>query len=232
MKSICFIAARGGSKGIPNKNTKIINGKPLIAYTIESAINSEMFNHIVVSTDSKKIQKIANRYGAEVPFLRPPKLAGDNVGIINVILHGIKTLKLLGYDFDVIVIRDCTVPFITSMHIKESLELINKEKCDGVFAVYKQHLNPYFNMMELNRKGFLRISKKPKNEIKSRQNSPLVYQLNGLFVFNVNSLVKYKKLFMPKMLPYEISQKAGFMIDTKFELEIAKYFLSKKLIDF
>ena len=228
MKSICFIAARGGSKGIPNKNIKIINGKPLIAYTIESAINSEMFSHIVVSTDSKKIQKIASSYGAEVPFLRPQKLAGDNVGIIPVILHGIKTLKLLGYDFDVIVTRDCTVPFITPIHIKESLDLLEKEKCDGVFAVYKQHLNPYFNMMELNRKGFLRISKKPKNEIKSRQNSPLVYQLNGLFAFNVNSLVKYEKLFMPKILPYEISQKAGFMIDTKFELEIAKYFLSKK----
>jgi CMP-N-acetylneuraminic acid synthetase len=222
MKPICFIAAREGSKGIPNKNIKIINGRPLISYAIESAINSKLFSHVIVSTDSKKIQNIAKKWGADVPFLRPKKLAGDSIGIIPVILHGIKTIKSLGYDFDIIVTRDCTVPFITSNEMKHSINVLKKKKCDGVFAVYKQHLNPYFNMLEANKKGFLKISKKTKKIIKSRQDSPIVYQLNGLFVFNVKSLVKHKKLLMPKILPYEISQKSGFMIDTKFEFEITK----------
>jgi len=229
MKPICFIAAREGSKGIPNKNIKIINGRPLISYAIESAINSKLFSHVIVSTDSKKIQNISRKWGADVPFLRPKRLAGDSVGIIPVILHGIKTIKSLGYNFDIIVTRDCTVPFITSNEMKHSINVLKKKKCDGVFAVYKQHLNPYFNMLEANKKGFLKISKKTKKIIKSRQASPIVYQLNGLFVFNVKSLVKYKKLLMPKILPYEISQKSGFMIDTLFEFEIAKFLFKQKL---
>jgi len=222
MKPICLIAAREGSKGVPNKNIRIINGKPLIAYAIESAKNSRLFKHVVVSTDSPKIKKIATDFGAEVPFMRPKKFARDNTAIIPVIIHAIKTLKSLGYDFDVIVTRDCTVPFINSKDMCGTLSLLQKTNCDGVFAVYKQHLNPYFNMVETNKHGFLRISKKPKTEIISRQNAPIVYQLNGLFSFYVDSILKHEKLLMPKILPFEISQNAGFMIDTRFEFKIAK----------
>lgn len=156
MKPICFIAARAGSKTIPNKNIKIIDGKPLIAYTIESAINSKLFEHIVVSTDSQKIKKIAMDFGAEVPFIRPKKLAGDNVGIIPVIIHGTNTLRSLGYSFDIMVTRDCTVPFISPKDIRGTINLLRKTKCDGVFAVYKQHHNPYFNMVEANKHGFFK----------------------------------------------------------------------------
>jgi len=102
------------------------------------------------------------------------------------------------------------------------LLLFDSEKCDGVYSVYEQHLNPYFNMVEVNKGGFLEISKKTKKEITSRQKSPIVYQLNGLFVFDVSSLLKQRKIFMSKILPYEITQKEGFMIDTKFEFKIAK----------
>ncbi len=229
MKPVCFIAARAGSKGVPNKNIKVIGGKPLISHAIEIALKSRLFAHVIVSTDSKKIKDIAIRSGAEVPFDRPKKLAEDNVGIMDVLVHGIKTLNKKGYEFDVIVTRDCTVPFINSHHMRDSLMLLNKKKCDGVYAVYKQHLNPYFNMVEQNEHGYLRISKKPKNEIKSRQNSPTVFQLNGLFAFNVKSLLKYQRLFMPKILPYEISQLEGFMIDTKFEFEFAREIFEKKM---
>jgi len=227
LKPVCFIAARGGSKGVPNKNIKIIHGKPLIAHAIDIALRSKLFSHVIVSTDSKKIKDIAIDNGAKVPFDRPKRLAKDSVGIIQVLIHGIKSLKKLGYEFDVIVTRDCTVPFINSKHMNESIMLLKKKKCDGVYAVYRQHLNPYFNMVEPNKKGFLRISKKTKKEVKSRQKSPLVYQLNGMFTFNVKSLLQYQKLFMPKIIPYEISQRSGFMIDTKFELDVARILFQK-----
>lgn len=222
MKPICFISARGGSKGIPNKNIRIVGGRPLIAHAIKSAIDSKLFSHVIVSTDSKRIKKIAMDFGAEVPFMRPKKLASDSIGIVPVIIHGIKNLKALGYDFDTILTRDCTVPFITKKNMGEALLLFDSEKCDGVYSVYEQHLNPYFNMVEVNKGGFLEISKKTKKEITSRQKSPIVYQLNGLFVFDVSSLLKQRKIFMSKILPYEITQKEGFMIDTKFEFKIAK----------
>ncbi len=229
MKSICFIGARGGSKGVPKKNTRLLNGKPLIAHTIESAINSNIFESVVVSTEDKEIAKIAKKYGADVPFMRPKKLATDKAGMYEVIIHGINNLKSLGYDFDILVNRDCTVPFIRNKDIARTMNILKREKVDAVYGVYKQHHNPYFNMMEINSKGFLEYSKKIGKNIKSRQSAPVVYQLNGLFTINVKRLLEHGKWYMPKILPYEIPTETGFMIDTEFEFQIAEMIASKKI---
>ena len=148
MKPICIIAARGGSKGVPNKNIRLLGKKPLIAHTIESAIKSKLFSNVIVSTENKKITNIAKKYGATVPFYRPKKLATDNASMDDVLLDVIKKLKLLEYEFEVVVNRDCTAPFIQNSDIKESINLLDRKKCDAVVAGYNTHLNPYFNMME------------------------------------------------------------------------------------
>jgi len=222
MKPICFIGARGGSKGIPKKNVRLLNGKPLIAYSIESALKSNIFSSVIVSTDDHEIVHIAKKYGATVPFMRPKKLATDNAGMDEVIIHGVKKLRNLGFEFDILVNRDCTVPFIRNEDINDSIELLRRKKCDAVFGVYKQHHNPYFNMMESNSKGYLRYSKNVKRKIKSRQEAPVVYQLNGLFTIYVDKLLRYGKLFMPRILPYEIPPETAIMIDTEFEFQIAE----------
>lgn len=222
MKTICFIGARGGSKGVPKKNTRLLNGKPLIAYTIESALNSNIFRNVIVSTEDEEIARIAKKYGAEIPFMRPKKLATDKAGMYEVILHGIDSLKSLGYSFDILVNRDCTVPFIRNKDIVGTIKLLKRKNCDAVYGVYKQHHNPYFNMMEINAKGFLQYSKNIGGKIKSRQSAPIVYQLNGLFTINVNRLLEYGKWHMPKILPYDIPPETGFMIDTEFEFQIAE----------
>jgi len=147
----------------------------------------------------------------------------------DVILHAIRELRSIGYGFDFLVNRDCTVPFIRNSDIIGSIKLFKTKKCDLVCGVYKQHHNPYFNMMEPNLRGYLRFSKKTKKKIKGRQSAPVVYQLNGLFVINVNRFLKFKKLYMPKTLPYEIPPKTGFMIDTEFEFRIAKCIIDKKI---
>lgn len=229
MKPICFIAARGGSKGVPKKNIRLFNGKPLIAYTIEKSLNSNIFSNVIVSTEDNEIAKIAKKYGAIVPFLRPKKLATDKAGMDEVITHAIKKLYSLRYEFDVLVSRDCTVPFVRNEDVKGSVKLLQKSQCDGVFGVYKQHHNPYFNMMERNSSGFLIFSKKPKEKIKSRQDAPVVYQLNGLFTINVNRFLKYGKTCMPKILPYEIPPETGFMIDTEFEFQTAEMIAKGKI---
>ena len=222
MKPICFIGARGGSKGVPRKNIRILAGKPLIAYTIEAARKSKIFSSIVVSTEDKKVANIAKKYGADIPFVRPKKLATDTASMNDVLLHGIQKLQSLGYTFDTIVVRDCTVPFIRINDIKGSISLLKNNKCDIVCGVYKQHHNPYFNMMEPDSKGFLHFSKKTKSDIVGRQQAPVVYQLNGLFVINVKQFLKYKKFYMPKILPYEIPYETGLMIDTTFEFQLAQ----------
>ena len=135
-----------------------------------------------------------------------------------------------GYIFDVLVNRDCTVPFIRNIDVKGGITLLNRKKCDAVYGVYKQHFNPYFNMMEINSNGFLKLSKKMKERPKSRQESPTVYQLNGLFVYGVEKLLKYKTAILPKSLPYEIPLESGFMIDTELEFKIAEMIFKNKIL--
>ena len=229
MKPICIIAARGGSKGVPNKNIRLLGKKPLIAHTIESAIKSKLFSNVIVSTENKKITNIAKKYGATVPFYRPKKLATDNASMDDVLLDVIKKLKLLEYEFEVVVNRDCTAPFIQNSDIKESINLLDRKKCDAVVAGYNTHLNPYFNMMEKNASGYLEFSKKSKKRIESRQNAPIVYQLTGLQTFNVKQFLKYKRIYMPKILPFEILPETGLMIDTEFEFQIANQIAKKQI---
>ena len=230
MKPICFIAARGGSKGVQKKNSRIIAGKPLIAHTIEKAINSKIFQHVIVSSEDSEILSISKKFGAEVPFVRPKNLATDSASMNEVLLHAIKKLYSLGYKFDILVNRDCTVPFIQNKDIQGSIELLKQKKCDAVFGVYKQHHNPYFNMMEPDKNGFLKFSKKVKKRILTRQSAPIVYQLNGLFTIDVKRFLKYNTLIMPKILPYEISPETGWMIDTEFEFRVAEMIFWKNIL--
>jgi len=229
LKPICFIGARGGSKGVPRKNTRIIAGKPLIAHTIESALNSNIFSHVIVSTEDNEIASIARKYGAEVPFMRPKNLATDKVSFDKVLMHGIQKLYSMKYEFDIFVNRDCTVPLIRNKDIDGSIRLLRKKKCDAVFGVYRQHHNPYFNMMELNSKGFLKFSKNTGKRVESRQSAPIVYQLNGLFTAYADRFLKFRTLFMPRILPYEIPPETGLMIDTETEFQIVQMLLRRKL---
>ena len=232
MKIICFIGARGGSKGVPGKNIRTLGDKPLIAHTIEKSLDSNLFDHVIVSTEDPEIAKIAKQYGAEVPFMRPKNLAKDTTGFAEVMIHGITKLKKLGYEFDIFVNRDCTVPFIRNSDIKKAINLFKKKNPHAVYGVYQQHFNPYFNIMEKDSSGFLKICKKLKNRPKSRQEAPAVYQLNGLFVFDVNIFLKYKTPILPKSLPVEIPSECGLMIDTEIEFKLAELIFKNKLFPF
>ena len=230
MKSLCFIAARGGSKGVPRKNIRMLVDKPLIAHTIEKSLDSKIFSNVVVSTDDEAIAKVAKEYGAEVPFMRPKKLASDTTPMNEVMVHGINKLHSLGYAFEIFVNRDCTVPFIQNSDIISSINLLKKKKCNAVYGVYAQHFNPYFNMLELGSNGYLEFSKKMKNRPTRRQDMPKVYQLNGLFVYDTKSLMKFKVQYPPKGLPWEIPPDSGLMIDTELEFKMAEMMIKNNLI--
>ena len=229
MKPICIIPARGGSKGVTNKNIRLIGGKPLIAHTIISSLNSDIFSHVFVTTEDKKIASIAKKYGAEVPFMRPKNLANDIVHVNEALLHAVKKLYSLGYEFDVFVWRDCTVPLIRDKDILGSIKLLKKKKCDVVIGVYRQHLNPYHNILEINSDGFLKISKKLKKRPRSRQEAPTVYQENGLHTYDAKKFLKTGQTYHSKSIPYVIPPVTGLMIDTELEFQIAKLIIEKKL---
>ena len=229
MKPICIIAARGGSKGVPGKNMRIINSKPLIAHTVHKAIKSKFFSHVIVSTENKKIAAISKKYGAEVPFIRPKKYATDTATAGDVLNHAIKKLYSLGYNFETVVNLDCTVPFLRIKDIKGTVKLLKKKKCDFVVGVYRQHLNPYYNIVELNSKGFVKLVKPVKKFLRTRQESPKVYQVNGLLTFNAKTILDKKTHYSnsSKTIIYEIPIESGVMIDTEFEFEIVKSMFKK-----
>ena len=228
MKPICLIPARGGSKGVPKKNIRIIDKKPLIAYTIEKASKSKFFSHTIVSTEDIEIVKISKKYGAEVPFIRPKKLATSKASMGDVLTHGIKKLYSLGYQFEIIVLLDCTVPFLQINDIKNAVNLLKRKNADVVCGVYKQHLNPYFNIAEISKSGHLELCKKLKKIPENRQDAPVVYQMNGLYALNSKNFLKKGKSVMQKMLPYEIPIETGLMIDTKYEFNLAKLLIENK----
>ena len=227
-KPVCIIPARGGSKGVPKKNIRLIAGKPLIYYTIKSALDSKIFSHVIVSTEDKKIASIAKKYGAEVLFMRPKNLATDKTTMESVLLHAIKKLNSLGIDFEIFVYRDCTCPFIDGHDMKGAIELLKKSDCYSICGSVKAHPSPYFAMWEPNKNGFLEISKTTTKIINRRQDAPIVYDTDGMFVFWVEKFLKIRKCQSGKMLPYEISKEHGHMIDFEFDFKVAKLLLESK----
>ena len=228
IKPICIIPARGGSKGVPNKNIRSIAGKPLISYTIKSALESKIFSHVIVSTEDKKIASIAKKYGAEVPFMRPKNLATDKATMESVLLHVIKKLNSLGVDFEIFVYRDCTCPFIDGRDMNVGIELLKKSDCYSICGSVKAHPSPYFAMWEPNKDGFLEISKTTNKIINRRQDAPTVYITDGMFVFWTKKFLKTRKFQSGKMLPYEISKEHGHMIDFEFDFKVAKLLFESK----
>jgi CMP-N-acetylneuraminic acid synthetase len=228
LKPICIIPARGGSKGVPKKNIRKIDGKPLLGHVIEQLKKSKIFSNIVVSTDDKEISRIAKKYGADVPFMRPKNLATDTTPMDAVLLHAVKALYSMGYHFKVFVWRDATTPFIRTDDVKKSIRLLEQKKATIVCGVYKQHLNPYFNMVERTADGFLKLSKSLKQRPVSRQNAPIVYQLNGLYAYDAIKFLKIRKTDFSQSIPLEISMETGLMIDTPFEFTIAKLLIEQK----
>jgi len=228
MKPICIIPARAGSRSVPNKNIRLIAGKPLIYYTIKSALESKLFSHVIVSTEDKKTASIAKKYGAEVPFMRPRNLATDKTPQEQVLLHAVKKLNSLGIDFEIFVYRDCTVPFIDSSDMNGAIELLKKSDCYSTCASIKAHPNPYFGMWEPNKEGFLKISKTTDKVISRRQDAPIVYIIDGLFVFWTKKFLKTRKCLTSKMLPYEISREHSHMIDFPFDFKVAELLINSK----
>lgn len=133
--NLALIPARGGSKRIPRKNIKVFAGKPMIAYAIAAAQASNLFEHIVVSTDDAEIASLARQLGAETPFIRPAELANDHAATVPVIAHGIRACQLLGWSFEYVCCIYPTVPFITVADLRAALDLLKNRNADYSFPI-------------------------------------------------------------------------------------------------
>jgi N-acylneuraminate cytidylyltransferase len=235
MKILITICARGGSKGIPGKNIKPINGIPLINYTINTAkLFSTLYDsEIAISTDDLDISKVCKTMGVETDYKRPLHLSTDTAGKIDTIYDlVIYHEKLRDIKYDYILDLDVTSPLRTIDDLKQAFELLqNNENALNIFSVNKANKNPYFNMVEQKEDGYYELSKK--GEFLTRQSAKPVFELNASFYF-------YKRIFFDTgskkvinnySLIYEM-QHTCFDLDHPIDFEFMSYLIENNKLEF
>jgi len=223
---LCVIPARGGSKGVPGKNTRLLCGKPLIAYTIEQALASRSADRVIVSTDSAEIAQAARDAGAEVPFMRPADLATDTAGTLDVLLHAMEWVREdEGEPYDIVLLLHATTPLRSIKDIDDAVGLLS-ENADNVVSVAEAYRNPYFNMVEASTDGSIHLAKE--GDFLTRQSAPTVYDLNSsIYVWWWESLLQNPSVLSGRTLPYVMPRERSVDIDDEMDFVLAEALLER-----
>lgn len=223
---LAIIPARAGSKGIKDKNIIDLNGKPLIAYSIESGLKSKYIDKVVVSTDGEEIARVAREYGAEVPFMRPEYLASDTSKTIDSVIHCIEELKRQGEEYDYVVLLQPTQPLRQSWHIDEAIELIIKKDEEALVSVSKVKDHPIL-MRTVDENGYT-INLLEGTSTKRRQEFPNFYKVNGaIYINKINKNLNSDTSLNDNKLAYIMDEKYDVDIDEMLDLHIAELLLGK-----
>ncbi|MFX1391963.1 MAG: cytidylyltransferase domain-containing protein [Promethearchaeota archaeon] len=233
MRILATICARGGSKGVKNKNIRLLLGKPLIAYSIEVLKVWGKADKIICSTDSNKIMEIAREFGADTPFRRPAELATDDANKLTVLKHILDFCdKNENNKYDYIIDLDPTAPLRTVENINQAFNIFIKSDADILFSVYKAHKNPYFNMVELDEHGYAHLSKTTNKSIFTRQSAPKVYSMNAsIYIYRRKFLKNTSNILSGKSLIYEMSD-LSIDIDRQVDFDFIEFILKKGLFEF
>ena len=227
---LCTICARGGSKGVKNKNIKKLSGKPLIAYTIEQAQASGLFDHIVISTDSDDIAKVAKKYGAEVFFQRSAEMASDTAGKLDVIKDAfIRSETYYNKQYDYLIDLDATAPLRSIDDIKDSFTQFLKDDNDNLITAMPSRRSPYFNLVEVTNNGKVSLSKKLDSSIVRRQDAPKSYDMNAsIYIWKRDTILNENTLFLEKTGLYVMPEERSIDIDTELDFEFVEFLMRKK----
>lgn len=228
-KILAIIPARSGSKGLKNKNIKIINGKPMINYTIEAALESGIFSNVVVSTDSQKYAKIAQKAGAEVPFIRPEKLATDKSTTTEVIMHAISEMEKRNDErYDYFMLLQPTSPLRTSGNIKQAYSLLKEKNANAVVSVCETDHNPLWSNTideSLSLVDFLDT-----NENKRRQELPTYYRINGaIYLSKVNYYKKFNDFYYNDSYAYIMNKRESIDVDDIIDFKLAQVLMEENI---
>lgn len=230
---IAIIPARGGSKGIKRKNLVELNGKPLVAYSIEHALDAKLINRVVVSTEDEEIAEVSKAYGAEIPILRPQELAEDHVLDLPVYEHMLKYLEENeGYKADIVVHLRPTTPYRKPSWIDEAVQLlIDNGEADSVRSVSEPSQHPY-RVFEIADGLLTPIMKErhPTPYLLRRQDLPPMYFYNCVIdITKPETIFGKQSMTGDKMLPYIMDPNEVIDIDTKMDLEFARFFMENKI---
>ena len=227
---LCTICARGGSKGVNNKSIKSINGKPLIAYTIEQAKASGLFEHIVVSTDSDDIANTAKKYGADIFFKRTAELAGDKSGKLDVIKDAfIKSEEYYNACFDYLIDLDVTSPLRNIEDITNAFKQFLEKHNDNLITVMPSRRSPYFNLVEVNASGKVHLSKKIDQCVIRRQDAPKSYDMNAsIYIWKRKIILNETSLFLKSTGLYVMPEERSIDIDSDLDFKFVEFIMKEK----
>lgn len=228
MKIKFVIPARGGSKGIPGKNIKILGGAPLINHTLNQARRFVNDDDIIVTTDDDKIITTLESLDYKVPFKRPDELASDQAGMNDVLMHAVKYLEAQREEFDVMVLLQPTSPFRKDEHIQQALDTFTTTKPDMVVSVKETRSNPYYLLVEENQEGILQKVKE--HDSIRRQDTPVVYEFNGaVYVIDVNKLKELGLSGLKHKRKIVMDETSSHDLDEMLDWYIAEMIIDKNI---
>jgi len=226
-----FIFARGGSKGLPRKNIKVLAGKPLIAWAIETALKVSEVNRVIVSTEDPDIADIAREFGAEVPFIRPKNLASDNASEWDAWRHALLTLRDIEGEFpDPFISVPTTAPLRLPDDIRACISTYNEGGADVVLAVTEAHRNPWFNMVTTESDGTVRLVNEFSGFINRRQDAPSVWDITTVaYVANPHFILENNRLFDGIVKSISVPVERAIDIDTPHDFAIAEFLMNQRV---
>ena len=231
MKNLAIIPARSGSKGLKDKNIKLLNGKPLLAYTIEAAKASGIFDEIMVSTDSQIYADIAKTYGASVPFLRSEGLSSDKASSWDVVKDVLHRYHNLGTEFETVTLLQPTSPLRTSADIRNGYNMMEDKNANFIVSVCETDHSPLWaNILpdSFSLSDFIR----PEVAKMQRQSIPTYYRINGaLYIVKVEYLMQHENLYSVGSYALVMSKENSIDIDDQLDFSLAELILVKKTSD-
>ena len=220
MKKIAIIPARGGSKRIPRKNIKEFLGKPIIAYSIEAAIKSRLFDEVMISTDDDEIANIGIKYGANIPFMRSKKNSDDFASTADVLIEVLEDFMKLGNEFDYFCCIYPTAPFITAKKLKDSYRLMIDKDVDSIIPVVKFSYPPQRSFVIKN--GKLLYREPQYINSRSQELEPIYHDAGQFYWCKVDTFIKYKSLITYKTLPFVVSEMEIQDVDNEEDWKLAE----------
>ena len=223
-RRIAFIFARGGSKGVPNKNIRPLAGKPLIGYSIETAFACQCFDSVVVSTDSLEIAAVAREFGASVPFMRPAELATDTASEWAAWCHAIRKLEAESGRFDTFVSLPATSPFRNVSDVMGCIQMLEADSETSIVITGRQsERSPYFNMVRLDAGGYAHVVVPPNNVLVRRQDAPQVYDITTVaYVSRPEFILAAPNIWQGNVRMFEVPAERALDIDTQHDFFIAE----------
>ncbi len=230
MSALCTICARGGSKGVANKNIRLMHGRPLVAWTIEQARASQLFDFLAVSSDSPDILQAAKDAGADMLVKRPDDLATDQAAKIPAIRHCVQSAEAhTSKQYDVLVDLDATSPLRFPSDIVGAVELLKQRNAPNVITGMSARRSPYFNLVEENARGAVNLAKPLEKPVVRRQDAPKCYDMNAsIYVWRHDALFEDPAIFKPDTVLYVMPEERSIDIDSELDFKIVEMILAER----